>query len=149
MKYFLILTLAITSMMSMASENLIVPTISHHSGTFDYDNSNFGLGFEKEARDNLWFGFVSYNNSYSKVSTMVFAAKRFEVGSFTVGGSIGIADNYEDDRGSTEGGFLAIPLLTAEHSLTDKVSLRLSTSAPFSEMVGGDTATNLSFIIKL
>ena len=80
---------------------------------------------------------------------MVFAAKRFEVGSFTVGGSIGIADNYEDDRGSTEGGFLAIPLLTAEHSLTDKVSLRLSTSAPFSEMVGGDTATNLSFIIKL
>ena len=47
----------------MASENLIVPTISHHSGTFDYDNNNFGLGFEKEARDNLWFGFVSYNNS--------------------------------------------------------------------------------------
>ena len=142
-----LLSLFITT--SKASENLIVPTLSYHTGTFAYDNNNFGLGFEKDSGNNTWFGFVSYNNSYSKTSTMVFAAQRFDIGSITVGGSIGIADNYEDDMNSTEGGFLAIPLLTAETSITDKLGMRLSTSAPFSDMAGGDTVTNLSFIIKL
>ena len=131
-----------------ASENLIVPTLSHHTGTFAYDNNNFGLGFEKEVRDNTWIGFVSYNNSYSKTSTMVFVAQRLEAGPFNFGGSLGIADNYEDDANSFDNGFLVIPLVSATASLTDKLGIRLSTSAPFSRAFGGDTVTNLSFIIK-
>ena len=141
-----LLSLFVTT--SNASENLIISTVSHHSGTFEYDNNNFGVGFEKEVGNNTWMGFVSYNNSYSKISTMVFAAKRLEVGSFNFGASIGIANNYEDDMNSTDSGFLVIPLLTAEAPITDQLGIRLSTSAPFSKIAGGDTVTNLSFIIK-
>ena len=35
--------------------NIIVSTVSHHTGTFDYNNNNFGLGYEEEGDRICWY----------------------------------------------------------------------------------------------
>lgn len=92
---FKIFTLACFAWPVMADEiKITVPITSHHVGsnlTYDYNETNYGLGFEFNNFGGIWF-----RNSYRKPTLGAYYSLNTMIGNYVeVGARLGILTGYE------------------------------------------------------
>jgi hypothetical protein len=127
------------------SESIIYSTVSYHSNGNIPNNRNFGKGYEKQFKNNVHFGFLNYQNSYDRNSNLFFIAKRKDLNkNWTVGVNLAIADNYKDHKASLKNGMLVMPMATVQYK-----NIRVTSSDPFTALIGKNNVYNLSLVFSL
>lgn len=124
------------------ADEIVVHTVSKHTGSYDYNNDNYGIGFKSDSGITLG----AYKHSYTDegvlkgvalyVNKEVLAKGKFDL-------SVAVTYGYPERLKGNYKGFMAIPSVGVTQKLTDGWSVQVR-SVP-GGLVGGDNAYSLLF----
>lgn len=154
MKNLLIVCLlTLLTNVSNASVRLVVPVYTTHiveRGTYDYNESNPGLGIEYKTHE-YSFGYMHAVNSFNKPANYLYASKSMLFKGFSLGilSQTNQGVTFNPDGSVYKYGIVTTPILAYEYK-----HFRLSTSYPFAKLgakeddVETADLVNIQFIYK-
>lgn len=131
------LVLAILLVFNLSASNKVfLMTISDHSGSKEYNNNNFGIGYEHTLNNGFGGQIAVYNNSYDDISTLIGMHYQKELlPNITAGISMSYATGYDGPR--------LIPLVSMQYKC-----IRITTTYPLSKLANKVSITNIQLVYQ-
>ena len=137
--------LATTLSLAVEAKMFITTVSAHHNydkeEPYDYNNANFGVGFELTYDTGFGLQVGSYWNSYEVPTMFVGIHYQYELlKDLYASGAISLATGYEEHLGHR---LLPIPTIGIQYKF-----IRIVTTAPFASVAKKVGVTNLQLVFK-
>ena len=134
MKALMLIALFVFSL--SASDKLFLMTLSSHSGDKEYNNNNFGIGYEHTLDNGFGMQVAVYKNSYYDISTLTGIHYEKEL---LLDIKVGISTSYATGYNTPK----IIPLTSIQYKY-----IRISTSYLFSKAMNKVSVTNIQLVYQ-